>query len=127
MSDTDWIRPGAEVVLHRTGEAWHVSRSTVEKIAAKSFTVVGLTERIQFVTMASKRLGGSWHRFEYKVLRPESAESAKLFERERRAGVRSRAGVFSDRFVLDNVENLDAAIAALTEWRACLAASLEED
>lgn len=89
--DNSWIKPGAEVVVFSTGGRANPRKAIVKSVAAKSFVVEGLTERIKLDRLESKAIGETWSTWSYRVVRPESEEASRLFARERVGRLSSRA------------------------------------
>ena len=58
----DWLKPGAEVVTWTDDyglRVLHVTRAKVAKVAQKSFTVEGTSDRFDIRTMTAKGGGAS--------------------------------------------------------------------
>lgn len=129
--DRSWIKPGAQVVIYshtHGGGVPQPERRKVDRVAAKSFTVDGVKERIYLDTLKSKDQGDSWHHWRWVVLHPDSEEAARLFEEKRSDGLRRKARHYAEGWLKGrcdfSLEDTDKAIAALTEWRSVLASKL---
>lgn len=121
-----WIYPGARVLVVTCtpgAGANIVSRTTVLKVAGLSFTLRAGGPRISLKSLTSR--GGAWDT-SFQVVDPASEEGERLWAQEkvRRTRVRARNAA-SDWKTKDptDLEQLDALIAALTEWREMLVAS----
>lgn len=92
----DWLKPGAEVVVWTDGygrRVLHVTRATVAKVAQKSFTVEGVTDRFDIRTMTAKG-GGAWDRG--RSVAPADSDQAKAVlesARHQRLTYKARAAV----------------------------------
>lgn len=127
----DWIYPGAEVVVYETGRDRNTDpvfhTATVGKISKLSFVVTfergnGTTaeERIQFKNLESKRYGGSWTWWTYRVVQPTDEIVARMQARKDRNASRYAARVAMHHLVdqhrderMDDLGLLRAAIKAL--------------
>lgn len=122
--DTSWIKPGAEVVVYATGGNPNPKRTTVDRVAAQSFTLVGITERIKLETLQSKRIGGDWHRWNYVVVRPDSPKAKELFRQRRIENLGTNAWSAVDAWnkggSREDLAKIDAAIEALQKYRSVL-------
>ena len=114
-TDTDWIKPGTEVVLYNTGGSGtsrNVRRTTIKKVAAKSFTVSA--EDVRFpVDRLSVSQGGSWGWTRHVT--PADSENARelLAEAARQAADRRARSAVDDWVRSRTKANRLAAIAAL--------------
>lgn len=72
MSDTEWIKPGAEVVAsyHYAGNPPTVKVSTIRSVAQHSFTVDGVDQRFKMDRLRTAYQGGN----HYEAHRPGSDE-----------------------------------------------------
>jgi hypothetical protein len=116
----DWIKPGAEIAVY-THDRYGKNRLQQKKIAtvaAKSFTVEGITDRFRLDTMAIGRC--------YKATRPGSEEALAVADRDNRNAVRSDARAYLHNDV-DSLKHVDEAIKSLQEWRALLVAEATSD
>lgn len=126
--DTSWVAAGAKVVVYRQDRDWRtrprVHLTTVAKVAAKSFTVDGLDERIRLDTLKSKSYGGKWDQWEWVALHPDSELSADLLAIQRL----NRLANLAHQAVVDwntgkdrrDVEKVDAVITAFRRFRSAL-------
>lgn len=129
--DADWIKPGVEVIVYSTGRYPHPRKTTVLRVAAKSFTLDGVAERIRFEDFKSKPVGSSWDSWRYAVVHPGSDKARELAQVQRVENALSRAIAR----VLDwntgdgrrDKAKLDAAIGALFAYRDLLIGGGSDD
>lgn len=93
--DNSWIKPGVEVVAYRhdggRSDNPTVMKTTVRTVAAKSFTLVDLDERIKLDSLRTKTLGGTWNLYWWEVIHPGSEQARQLFDRKRLAALEMKA------------------------------------
>ena len=126
--DTSWIKPGVEVVAYRhdgtRSDSPTVMKTTVRTVAAKSFTLTDLDERIKLETLRTKTLGGTWNLYWWEVIRPDSEQARQLFERKRLTALEMKAFTAVKHWNTGsgrrNVNLIDDAIEALTKLRSAL-------
>jgi len=122
--DSSWIKPGIEVVVLATGGRANPRRMKVGKVAAQSFTLDGLDERIKLDRLESKRLGGTWNTWRYRVVKPDSVEALRAFECERVGRLNGLAHAAAKDWLIgggsDNPDKVDAVIAAFQAYRSAL-------
>lgn len=128
--NTDWIEPGAEVIVYvegaRSGRTYpkRTTVARVARVADKSFTLDGITERISLDTLRSKRLGGTWDFWWYAVVKPDSDKGRELLAQKRLDALNYAARKATDEWNTGNgrtdVGKLNAAIAALQAYRSAL-------
>lgn len=131
--NTDWIKPGAEVIVYtegaRDGRA-HPQRTTVTRVAGKSFTLNGITERISLDTLRSRDIGGTWDSWQYVVVKPDSDKARELFAQKRLDALYHAAeravGNWDTEDGRADVGRLDAAITALQTYQVALAADSQQ-
>jgi hypothetical protein len=126
----DWIYPGAEVVAYESGRDRNADpvfyTATVAKVAKLSFVITfqhrngSAEERIRFRDMESKRYGGSWSWWSYRVVQPTDEIVARMAARKARNASRYRARVAMHQLVdqhrderMDDLDLIRAAIKAL--------------
>jgi hypothetical protein len=131
MESTDWIKPGADILVYRKfrGGVPLLYRTKVVTVAAQSFTVEETGDRFNLATMQTKILGEKWSRYRFEATHPDSADAKALYAEEQRATLKRRANISLDIRITGDVENLSAlnsTIAALTEWRDYLATEEEK-
>lgn len=118
----DWIYPGAEVIAYRdmpgkTDTSY--KRTTVARMAGQSFTLADVDERIKLDGLVSKRLGGSWNSYQYRVTPVGSDEHLTMQAARRKAKAESDAHRAVDEWLRKrkDVVTTDAVIAALIAHR----------
>lgn len=131
VTNTDWIKPGAEVVIQVRGRRPpRAIRTTVARVAAKSFTVVGETLRFKLETLSTATQGSNWDPWRIVALHPESQEARRALEDAAVNGLQSaaiKAVNLWDRYGEPrDVSKIDAAILALTRYRDALRKHAEE-
>jgi hypothetical protein len=123
MPDSSWIKPGVEVVVIRGREA-HPQRMKVSRVAAQSFTLDGLAERIKLATMESRPVGRNWDSWSYRVVHPESADAKRAFERERVGRLKGRAHMAVKGWMIgggsEDLAIVNEVIAAFRAFHAAL-------
>jgi hypothetical protein len=119
MTDTDWIKPGAEVVVYQSTDGPHGSRylrkSTVARVAKTSFSVDGIDGRFRLDTLSTKEFGGttgSWWR--YVAVSPDSNAARQVIAKHNHLARQNRAEDAVVRWRRNKTEEHRlAAIAAL--------------
>lgn len=125
MSDREWIKPGAPVVVYIDGHRGESNPrlTRVKTVATKSFTVEGVRQRIKLETLASADQGDVWSSWNWRVIDPNSERARDLFEAQRVSRLRRKAVAAAHDWSMGeyaNVERLDAAIAALQAFREAI-------
>lgn len=116
MPDTDWIKPGAEIVVYSRGYSGdsHPRRTTVKTRATRSFTVEGIPDRFRLDTMETKTTGTWTSARSWVAIAPDSVKAVAMFEAQRKQSLVFGAQVAMDKWERDRTrENRLAAIAAL--------------
>lgn len=114
--DTSWITEGAEVVVYR--DAMDGARdpvtTTVAKVAAKSFTLDGIDQRISLDGLSSKVVGMQYSGYRYRVIPCDSDKAAALYAAEARQAAMGQARMAVDKWQRARTRaNRLAAIEAL--------------
>jgi hypothetical protein len=129
MESTDWIKPGADILVYRDGGSGPTTlfRTTVALVRAKSFLVedVRITP-IKFETLASSRVPSGWGGFQYRAVHPDSDTAKALYASERRERILARAAAVVGYPTATDPVQLDLAIHTLTVWRDYLATEEEK-
>lgn len=118
MSETDWIVPGAAVVLYSSGgpsRNYNPTHSRIKKVATKSFSVEDDREPRFDLRSQTARQGGSWGWTRHCVPAdsPEAAKVLAAVDRGRKAN-RARGAV--DEWI--RVRSRDARLAAIAALEA---------
>ena len=111
----DWLKPGAEVVIWTDDygrRVLNVTHAKVAKVAQKSFTVEGTSDRFDVQRMTAKG-GGAWDRARHVA--PVDSEKAKaVLEESRQQQLTYRASAAVDQWNKKRTrENRLAAVTAL--------------
>lgn len=118
MSDTDWIKPGAAVVVYQTtnrNPARTAKKTTIDRVAKLSFTVAD-GERFKIDTLESKAYGDTWSRYYYRCVPGDSDKARQLLVEQRRLFLEYKALEACEQWTRDRTEaNRLAAIEALTK------------
>ncbi|MGV9364475.1 hypothetical protein [Amycolatopsis sp. NPDC003731] len=119
MPDTDWIKPGAPIAYYTAGrDDGGLTLTTVRTVAKLSFTVEGFSHRFRLRDMRTKSLGtAAWSHYHYQAVHPDSPTAVKVAAADLRGRLRSAVFPFLHNDA-DDLARVDAAIAALTAWRA---------
>jgi hypothetical protein len=124
--NTSWITPGADIVVYceiygRPAPSFH--KTTVAKVAAKSFTVTGphYVPRIRLADLESARQGGSYTGSSWKAIRPDDPRVATWEAMRRRSNRHTLAVTASEEWQRmhgrNDREKLDALVDALLAYR----------
>lgn len=112
---SDWIKPGAAVVLYNTGGAGtsrNVTTSAIAKVAAKSFTVESEATRFPIDRLAVSQ-GGSWG-WTRHVVPADSDKALEVLAEDARQRAEARARTAVDQWLRQRTpETRRAAIVAL--------------
>jgi hypothetical protein len=116
MTDTDWIKPGADIVVYSRGYSGdRVPRTmTVKTRAAQSFTVEGIPSRFKLDTLKTKQTSSWSSTHSWVATHPDSAKARELFDAERKAHLVYLARTATEKWERDTTRaNRLAAIVAL--------------
>lgn len=83
-TDSTWVEAGLEVlVVDRTWTGTEiVAFAKVLKVATKSFTVEGRSERFRLKDLCSATTGGTWSRRHYEVVKMDSFQGVNLIQEQ---------------------------------------------
>lgn len=119
MSDTDWIKAGADVVIYRTGRlnpASSAKLTTIKRVAKQSFTVEDEDARFRISDQQSKGYGGTWNGWTYVCIPYDSDKAKELLRERRRLHLEYKAREACETWHRDRTEeNRLTAVEALTK------------
>ena len=114
----DWLQPGAKVVAYTTGGSGTVRNTvitTVDKVATKSFTIVGDPRRYRIDRMSSSYDKGAWSRTRHVVPFDTPEGRAEVAAEVARRAIR-KAEVACETWMRDRTD--EARLAAITALQA---------
>lgn len=125
-SATDWIKPGADIVVYRDDDGrrdsptYHVTK--VKRVAGQSFTVEAIDERFKLVDLATRRGGATWQSWRWRAVERDSDKHHELRMARIKAQARTAAitAVEKWRTDRDDLARVDAVIEAMQAVRVVL-------
>jgi len=117
MTDTEWIKPGARVVVFREGSRgnYNLVVTTINKVATKSFTVHNVEPRFRLNSQRTAIQGGSWG-WTWRCVPYDSEYAQQILAQRERHVLERKAWDACEAWIKDRTEkNRVAAIAALTK------------